>query len=79
MKKIPEQELQDVIQYLGRRSFSTYDFVLNLKRMYPITWDELEKECGAGGKRAGTYYSAYSRIAQYLNKVANTGSLDKLD
>lgn len=79
MKSIPDEQLQTVIRSFNGRAFSTYDFACALKRLYPITWDLLEKEYGVGGAGAGKEYSVYSRIAHSLNKVANSEALTKLD
>ncbi len=79
MITIPDQELNNVVSHLGQRSFSTYEFILALKNLYPATWNALEAEYGAGGSGAGKAYSAYSRVAHALNKEANAGLIAKLD
>lgn len=76
---IPEQELQNVIRSLGNRAFSTYDFILSLQQLHPATWEALEKEYGKGGVGTGRHYSAYSRVAQVLNKLSNSEGIAKLD
>jgi hypothetical protein len=79
MVGISEHELQQTIQSLGGGSFSTYDFVQVMQRMFPSTWKALEKEYGPGGQGAGTHYSAFSRAAHCLDAFVKKGNLDKLD
>ncbi len=79
MASIPDTELQNIISSFDGRSFSTYDFIVALQRLYPATWQVLETEYGAGGAGAGKAYSAYSRAAHTLNKEANSGAIAKLD
>jgi len=79
MASITDQEIQQVVQSFGGRSFSTYDFILGLQKAFIKTWKRLEREYGAGGKGAGTQFSAFSRVAHSLNSVANRGWLTKLD
>jgi hypothetical protein len=79
MATIPTTELQSIVRSLGEKSFSTYDFVVALQRLYPATWQVLEAEYGEGGAGAGKEYSAYSRVAHALDKEANSGTLAKLD
>ncbi len=79
MVPIPEEELQTGVRSLGNRAFSTYDLILVFQQMYPVTWQSLEDEYGKGGAGAGRHYSAYSRIAQALNKLSKTEYITKLD
>jgi hypothetical protein len=79
MVAIPEEELQAAVDSLSGRAFSTYDFILALKRMYPKTWRKLEAEYGSGGAGAGAYYTAYSRAAQALGKFSNAGGIARLE
>ncbi|MGH9439380.1 MAG: HNH endonuclease [Terriglobia bacterium] len=79
MASIPDTELQEAVRALGERAFSTYDFVLALKRLYPGTWRALEKRYGAGGAGAGKEYTAYTRAAQALGKFANAAGIVKLN
>ena len=79
MTTIPHHEIQSVVSSFGKRSFSTYDFIVALKKLYPATMIALEAKYGPGGAGSGNEYSAYSRVAHALNKEANIGALAKLD
>ncbi len=74
-----EDDFLNVIDAFKGKSFSTYDFTLTLKDVFPLRWEEIENEYGSGGAGAGHHYTAYSRVAHALNKFANSGYLDKLD
>jgi hypothetical protein len=76
---IPDVEVDNLLQFFGERSFTTLDFINELRARYPITWSTLEAEYGPGGKAAGSNYSAYSRTAQVLNNRARHGHLAKGD
>lgn len=78
MALIPDQQLQEAVHSLGARAFSTYEFILALQRMYPATWQALEREYGAGGAGAGKKYTAYSSAAHALGKFANAEGIVKL-
>lgn len=79
MINILEDQLQSVLNSLGRNAFSTYDFIRSLQKLYPATWAELEREYGSGGAGAGKHYSAYTRVAHVLNKLSNSAGIAKLD
>lgn len=79
MVTIPDKELRNVVSSFIGKAFSTYDFILSLKRKYPKTWAALEAEYGAGGEGAGTYYTAYSRAAQALGKYCRSGGIARLE
>lgn len=79
MASLEEFHLKKVAESFGGRSFSTYEFILAFQETYPAEWAELEREYGAGGQGAGRHYSAYSRIAHYLDELTTKGDLDKLD
>ena len=79
MISIPEEELQTVARSLGNRAFSTYDFILKFQKTYPDSWQLLENHYGKGGAGAGQHYSAYSRVAQALNKLSKTEYIAKLE
>ena len=74
-----EFELNDVIAGFKGRSFSTLQFAKKLEIKYPDIWESIVKQYGEGGKGAGKPYSAYSRVAHYLDKQANSGQIVKLD
>jgi len=74
-----ESQLFEVVQSFSGKSFSTLQFCQHFQVMFPNEWREIVQEYGEGGKGAGTNYSAYSRVAHYLNKQANDDNLDKLD
>ncbi len=74
-----ETELILIIREFEGHSFSTLDFINKLKLLYPSKLEALIKKYGKGGKGAGRHYSAYSRVAQYLNQIAQKGNLEKLD
>lgn len=79
MVDIANDQLQGVLDALGGKAFSTYDFVLSLQKLYPATWSEIEREYGSGGAGAGKFYSAYSRVAHALNKLSNSAGVAKLE
>lgn len=72
-------ELLEVVSQFQGYSFSTFDFAKKLETSYPDMWTELTQKYGAGGKGTGNNYSAYSYIAQQLNKLWNEESIKKLD
>lgn len=72
-----EIQLLGLISTFNNTEFSTHDFVLAVQKAFPGDWNKLKEEYGIGGKGAGTKYSAYSRISQYLNGLANQGKLFK--
>ncbi|RZB37140.1 MAG: 5-methylcytosine-specific restriction enzyme A [Desulfobacteraceae bacterium Eth-SRB2] len=74
-----EFQLLEVANTFNDEPFSTYDFILGIQNMFPEEWESLEEKYGAGGKGAGTHYSAYSRSSQYLNKLSNHEQLYKLN
>lgn len=74
-----EFQLLKVASSFKNNPFSTYDFIVALQEMYPEDWVALKKNYGAGGKGAGTPYSAYSRVSHYLHKLSNHEQLYKLD
>lgn len=74
-----DSQLLEVANTFNNKPFSTYDFVLGVQNQFPVEWQELVNEYGAGGKGAGKHYSAYSRCSQYLNKLANQELLYKLN
>jgi predicted HNH restriction endonuclease len=76
-----ESEVNRILDRLRRsknKTFTTYDFIQRFKAEAPKVWESIVKEHGAGGKGAGRHYSAFSRISQYLHRVALRGSLTKL-
>ena len=77
--EIPQNQIFAVVDTFAGRSFSTHEFALGIKSAFPDTWKALEDAYGAGGEGAGVYYSSFSRCAHTLDKLARTGSLDKLD
>lgn len=76
---IPDREIDHVLDLLGYKEFSTYDFIIELRKAFPKTWKDLEKTYGPGGKGANTKYSAYSRAASKLKKWCRDGKLDALE
>ncbi len=76
---LTEQEFNTVLASFGFRAFSTLEFSREVEKLLPRVWDEIVDEYGAGGRGAGTYYSAYSRIAHILNYWTERETLDKLD
>lgn len=76
-ENIPESEFTSVLRSFGIKSFSTKDFSVRLKGMYPETWNRLELEYGRGGKGAGKHYSIYSRISQTLHYWSTKEALTK--
>lgn len=59
-------------------AFSTYDFILAYRKRHPGEWHALEDAYGVGGKGAGRHSTAFTRVAQTLNKLAIEGELTKL-
>lgn len=76
---LQDTELDEVISSFGGKSFSTYDFVKAIQRLFPNSWGILVKNYGKGGQGAGRHYSANSRVAQTLNTLATKGKIEKLD
>ena len=79
MTELPDSQLVEVARTLGLNAFSTLQFVTALERMYPRTMESLVDEYGKGGAGAGKHYSAFSRIAQALDRLAKSQALVKLD
>ena len=79
MIEISESQLIEVVESLGASAFSTLQFANALEKMHPETMEALEGEYGKGGAGAGKHYSAFSRIAHALDKLAKTRALVKLD
>lgn len=63
----------------NEESFTTYDFAQRFKAEAPEAWESIVRQHGVGGKGAGRHYSAFSRISQYLHRVALRGDLTKGD
>ncbi|EOI8050889.1 HNH endonuclease [Vibrio parahaemolyticus] len=74
-----ESEFLETIAEFDGRSFSTLDFANQLKVIHEPIWLQLVEKYGVGGKGAGTQYSAYSYMSHQLNKLYNSGELEKLD
>ena len=71
-----------IIDTLGKMppgAFSTYDFIVEYQALRPGEWQALEDAYGVGGKGAGRHSTAFTRVAQTLNKLASEGELKKLD
>ena len=79
MTEINDLQFLDVSHSFGTSTFSTLQFANALERMFPATMAELVSEYGKGGAGAGKHYSAFSRIAHVLDKLAKTRTLVKLD
>lgn len=77
--KIPEHEVEYVLNLFDGKDFSTHDFIILYKSNFPATWKNLESSYGAGGKGAKTHYSAYSRISHLLNNWSQKNKLFKLE
>jgi len=69
----------DLVRRSKNKTFTTYDFVQRFAEDSPKAWTSIVKKHGVGGKGAGRHYSAFSRVSQYLHRVALRGSLTKLD
>ena len=78
MTEINDLQFLDVSHSFGTSTFSTLQFANALERMFPATMAELVSEYGKGGAGAGKHYSAFSRIAHVLDKLAKTRTLVKL-
>ncbi len=78
MKNIPAQEINNVIDSLNGREFTTYDFIESLKKIHPATWKALEKEYGKGGVGAGQPHTVNHHIAQILNNLYKSNVISKL-
>lgn len=76
---LTEGQFKAVLATFGIGAFSTRDFSRQLEAQYRSTWREIIGEYGAGGRGAGRYYSAYSRVAHILDYWARQEVLDKLD
>jgi predicted HNH restriction endonuclease len=68
----------DLVRRSKNKTFTTYDFVQRFAEEAPKVWTSIVKKHGVGGKGAGRHYSAFSRVSQYLHRVALRGSLTKL-
>lgn len=60
-------------------AFSTFDFIQKFREQYPRLWKDLDDLYGAGGKGAGSHYTAFSRMAQELSALSRKGDLGRLD
>ncbi len=76
---LTEDQFNDVLATFRLRAFSTLEFSRQVNEMYPHVWDKIVKEYGVGGQGAGTYYTAYSRVAHILDYWSKRKTLDKLD
>lgn len=72
-------EFTETLEIFEGKSFSTLQFANAFSDKFPSTWNSIVEKYGKGGKGSGKHYSAYSRIAHYLNKRFNNDELDKLD
>ena len=79
MTEIPDSQTADVIESFGEETFSTLQFAETLERTFTKTMEALIAKYGKGGAGAGTHYSAFSRIAHTLDKLAKAQSLNKLE
>ncbi len=79
MIEIQYSEIIDVARSFRESPFSTIEFANRLRELFPATMNSLEIEYGEGGAGAGKHFSAYSRIAQTLDKSAKRQLLVKLD
>ncbi|MCW7554436.1 HNH endonuclease [Endozoicomonas gorgoniicola] len=74
-----DQEFVSVLNSFGGSSFSTFEFAKEYSSQYPDSWGEIIEKYNEGGKGSGTHFSAYSRIAHFLNKRFHNEELEKLD
>lgn len=74
-----EEEFLDAVKEFGGHSFSTLDFCKAFEAKHRKLWANLVAKYGAGGKGAGSRYTAYSYVSQILNKLFNAGLINKLD
>ena len=75
---IPDSQVDDAIKSLGKITFSTYEFIIALKKLYPSTWDAVIEKYGSGGHGSGNIYSANSCAATALKKATKNGLLRKV-
>jgi hypothetical protein len=76
---LTSDQFNAVLANFGLRAFSTFDFSQQVEVQYPVEWSEIINKYGDGGKGAGRYYSAYTRVAQILDSWTKQKVLDKLD
>ena len=76
---LTEDQFNAVLDTFGLRAFSTYDFSQEVQAQCPIEWREIIDKHGAGGRGAGSPYTANTRVAQILDFWAKRKVLDKLD
>lgn len=79
VESMNDQEVELVLTHFGSASFTTFEFICELKQYLPETWARLEAAYGPGGKGAGKHYSVYSRVSHALNGWAGRGLLEKND
>lgn len=75
---VSEPELRRILARFGPHAFSTMQFIQRMQAEFPDIWQAIEDQYGKGGKGAGRYYSANSRIAQALHYWSNRGVVYKL-
>ena len=75
---IEVDRILDLVRRSENKTFTTYDFIQRFEAEAPKAWANIVEKYGVGGKGAGRHYSAFSRISQYLHRVALRGSLTKL-
>lgn len=78
-----ESEVDDAINRalsrFGDRSFSTAELIGVLRADGDGVWQGIIERYGAGGRGSGRYYSAFSFVAQRLDKLSRQRELAKLD
>lgn len=86
MARVATQDLEgEIVAVLNRADQGKYGAIVSfmtayqvLKELPPQLQQELEREYGPSGKKAGTPFSAASRVAQVLEGIAGI-EIDYLD
>ncbi len=77
--RISDETLLKIAASFGKRKFSTKDLIDVLQMKYKEEWEPVEQHYGAGGAGAGKHYTAYSRVAQTMQRLYRTDLIFKHD
>jgi hypothetical protein len=77
--RISDEALLEAAESFGNQKFSTKDLIDVVRHMHPADWALVEQHYGTGGAGAGKHFSAYSRVAQSLQRLFRHQRLFKHD
>lgn len=75
MQLIDNDILENALSEFSGYQFTTEDFILSFRDMYPDIYRYVVNEYGEGGKGSGRNYSSRVHIAKSLSKISETSDL----